>query len=140
MYQMEKEMAATKYMRGRFNRMLKASETAIRSAIITTRLIRPRRVFIHERATTENVTSRKGTQSATSHSNWKEKAAPATVAVTMAEGSRLDAPVTMPGAIRANPLRGASAESSGPGKRTTRPRFPDDLRCVRSGLGQSTVQ
>src|SRR3954466_1869772 len=50
------------------------------------------------RAVTENIARRNGTHSTTCHSNPREKAAPAIVAVTTAEGSRFAAPVTIPGA------------------------------------------
>src|SRR5437879_13835855 len=52
------------------------------------------------RLVTEKMASRKGTTRITTHSKECAKAAPAIVAVTTAEGSRLAEPVTTPGPNR----------------------------------------
>src|SRR5438045_7258020 len=63
------------------------------------------------RVVTENTARRKGTQRITGHSSDREKAAPATVAVITADGSRFAEPVTIPGPNRHSELHRLAALS-----------------------------
>src|SRR5215469_15485964 len=79
------------------------------------------------RLVTEKMARRKGTTRTTTHSNECEKAAPAIVAVTTAEGSRLAEPVTTPGP-RCQRLHSSFCTDSEAvaGNFTTRPRSAGD--------------
>src|SRR5215469_1644332 len=119
MYHTENATTATKNSRSCRKMMPSASETDIKSAMMTARLVmivklapasaqlrpyfsrtrssNPFLVSKPMRAVTEKMVSRKGMHSSTTHSSECPNAAPTTVAVMMAEGSRSAAPVTTPG-------------------------------------------
>src|SRR5947208_6845972 len=88
------------------------------------------------RVVTENTASRKGTQRMTGHSSDREKAAPATVAVITADGSRFAEPVTIPGPKRQSELHplGVPCRS---GKSTTLARSEAPLPGASSPAGST---
>src|SRR5438105_3821497 len=90
------------------------------------------------RAVTAKIVSKNGVQSTTTHNRENAKAAPATVAVTTAEGSRSAAPVTMPGPMRCRPLQNPG-EGSSRGKACHRSTFPRSFAVPSRGWGLSNL-
>src|SRR5581483_6791816 len=100
----------------------------------------PCRVSVPMRAATSKMVSRNGTHRITTQSTEPPKAAPATVAVTTAEGSRSAAPVTRPGPMRRSEARISRPVPGGGcawGKRTT---FEGGFACPLGDPGEFTLK
>src|SRR5437588_2357428 len=92
------------------------------------------------RAVTEKIVNRNGIHSTTTHSMENEKAAPMTVQVMTAEGSRSAAPVMMPGPRRHSACQTVAGAAAGcGGKRTTLP-VPRSAGVPLRDLAELTLQ